>query len=71
MYKMLHCIDSEAYTSGLYRTPGHQLKYFTASSLKDIFESVDIKASLVLLKTLIFIINCSTCYQYFILAIKP
>jgi len=29
-----------------------------------------IKASLVLFKTLIFIISCSTCYQYFIVAIK-
>jgi len=48
-----------------------QLKYFTASSLKDIFESVDNQSIIGLLKTLIFIINCSACYQYFILAIKP
>ena len=30
-----------------------------------------IKLSLILLKTLTFIINCSTCYLHFIVAIKP
>ena len=41
-----------------------RLTYFSASSLKDIFECIDnqnIKTSLVLSKMLIFIINCSIC----------
>jgi len=42
-----------------------QQKYFTASSLKVIFASIEIKTSLVLLKMLIFIINCSICYPCF------
>ena len=45
-----------------------RLKFFTEL----LFLKVStMKASLFLLKTLIFITICSTCYQYFILAIKP
>jgi len=49
------------------------LKYFTASSLKDIFESVDNQNIIGFINDAHFylIINCSTRYQYFIVAIKP
>jgi len=49
-------------------------KFSTGSSWKTFLKVSTIKTSLVLLKTLIFIINItvgSICYQYFILAIKP
>jgi len=46
-----------------------QQKYFTASSLKDIFESIDIKSSFVLSKMLIFTVNWSICYPCFIVVI--
>ena len=45
-----------------------RLKYFTISSLKDLFERVDNRTSLILSKKFIFIINCSICYLYFIVA---
>ena len=48
-----------------------QLKYFIVSSLKDLFEHVDIVTSSILSKKLIFIINCSICYLYFIVAKQP
>jgi len=48
-----------------------RLKYLTASSLKDILKASTIKLSLILLKTLIFIINFRACYLHFIPAIKP
>ena len=38
---------------------------------KTFLKASTIKLSLILLKTLIFIINCSACYLHFILAIKP
>jgi len=37
----VNCIDSETYTFGCPKFRDVRLKYFTASSLKDIFESVD------------------------------
>lgn len=41
-------------------------KYHTASSLKDIFDNIDNKTSLILLKKLISATNSIVCYLHFI-----
>jgi len=44
-------------------------KYFTASSLKDIFENVDKQKIISFIKDAHFTIDCSICYPCFIVAI--
>ena len=69
MYKVRRCIDSEAYTSGFSGMSGRNTSLLLL--WRTFLKVLTIDLSLILLKMVLFIINCSTCYPHFIVAIKP
>ena len=67
---LLECVWQKTCFLGLRLPIGFQKWWFdilTASSLRDVFKASAIKTLLILLKILVFLIDCGTCYSYFII----